>query len=352
MAKGTYIGVGGKARKVRNLYLGVGGKARKVKKAYVGVGGKARLFFSASTYGVSWSGAEALPEGVSDLTYGNGTFVGTCGSSTADTKYVVYSYDGVTWKYKTNLPSLSGWQGIAYGNGVFVMLDDSRYPLYSTDGVAWEEASAPSYIGKAAYGNGKFVGVGISGTGRGQTAYSTNGIDWTAGSKISSNSDYVWNNIVFGNGIYMAVAGLDNRDIFACAVSADGSSWSVLYTDAFYTTDLVYGNGIFVAVGKVADQYDYAVMYSKDNGENWTKLKVGDYASGFRGFSAVTFTGDRFVAVPYGTSTQSFYSDDGENWIRGGDLPKLSQKGWSAAAFGGGKVVAVTDGVESFSVTE
>ena len=224
MAKGTYIGVGGKARKVRNLYLGVGGKARKVKKAYVGVGGKARLFFSASTYGVSWSGAEALPEGVSDLTYGNGTFVGTCGSSTADTKYVVYSYDGVTWKYKTNLPSLSGWQGIAYGNGVFVMLDDSRYPLYSTDGVAWEEASAPSYIGKAAYGNGKFVGVGISGTGRGQTAYSTNGIDWTAGSKISSNSDYVWNNIVFGNGIYMAVAGLDNRDIFACAVSANGSS--------------------------------------------------------------------------------------------------------------------------------
>ena len=352
MAKGTYIGVGGKARKVRNLYRGVGGKARKVKKAYVGVGGKARLFFSASTYGVSWSGAEALPEGVSDLTYGNGTFVGTCGSSTADTKYVVYSYDGVTWKYKTNLPSLSGWQGIAYGNGVFVMLDDSRYPLYSTDGVAWEEASAPSYIGKAAYGNGKFVGVGISGTGRGQTAYSTNGIDWTAGSKISSNSDYVWHNIVFGHGIYMAVAGLDNRDIFACAVSANGSSWSVLYTDAFYTTDLVYGNGIFVAVGKVADQYDYAVMYSKDNGENWTKLKVGDYASGFRGFSAVTFTGDRFVAVPFENSTQSFYSDDGENWIRGGDLPKLSQDGWSAAAFGGGKVVAVADGAEYFSVTE
>ena len=49
MAKDAYIGVGGKARKVKNLYIGVGGKARKVKKAYIGVGGKARLCYSART---------------------------------------------------------------------------------------------------------------------------------------------------------------------------------------------------------------------------------------------------------------------------------------------------------------
>ena len=47
MAKGVYIGVGGKACKVKNLYIGVDGKARKVKKAYVGVGGVARPFFGA-----------------------------------------------------------------------------------------------------------------------------------------------------------------------------------------------------------------------------------------------------------------------------------------------------------------
>ena len=46
MAKGVYIGVGGKARKVKKMYAGIGGKARKVKKAYVGVNGVARLFFS------------------------------------------------------------------------------------------------------------------------------------------------------------------------------------------------------------------------------------------------------------------------------------------------------------------
>ena len=46
MAKGAWIGVGGKARKIKNMYIGIDGKARKIKKAWIGVGGKARLFFS------------------------------------------------------------------------------------------------------------------------------------------------------------------------------------------------------------------------------------------------------------------------------------------------------------------
>ena len=46
MGKGIYIGVGGKARKVKKMYVGVGSRARKVKKAYIGVGGVARPCFS------------------------------------------------------------------------------------------------------------------------------------------------------------------------------------------------------------------------------------------------------------------------------------------------------------------
>ena len=46
MAKKSYIGIGGKARKVKKWYFGVDGKARKVKKAYIGVGGVARPFMS------------------------------------------------------------------------------------------------------------------------------------------------------------------------------------------------------------------------------------------------------------------------------------------------------------------
>lgn len=42
MAKGAYIGVSDKARKIKKGYIGVDGKARKIKKGYIGVGGVAR----------------------------------------------------------------------------------------------------------------------------------------------------------------------------------------------------------------------------------------------------------------------------------------------------------------------
>jgi len=50
MAKGVFIGVSNKARKVKKAYIGVDGKARKIKKMYIGdANGKARLFWSAFT---------------------------------------------------------------------------------------------------------------------------------------------------------------------------------------------------------------------------------------------------------------------------------------------------------------
>lgn len=42
---GFYIGVDGKARKIKGGYIGIDGKARKIKKGYIGVNGVARLCF-------------------------------------------------------------------------------------------------------------------------------------------------------------------------------------------------------------------------------------------------------------------------------------------------------------------
>ena len=61
MAKGQYVGVGGAARKVKQIYVGASSVARKAKSGYVGVSGVARRFFqsgytwkrSAVNYGVS-----------------------------------------------------------------------------------------------------------------------------------------------------------------------------------------------------------------------------------------------------------------------------------------------------------
>ena len=67
MAKGLYIGVDGKARKVKKIYTGINGKARKVKKGYIGIDGKARLFFSGEKKLCYYGTATALTTARTDL---------------------------------------------------------------------------------------------------------------------------------------------------------------------------------------------------------------------------------------------------------------------------------------------
>lgn len=45
MAKQIYVGIDGKARKIKKIYVGVNGVAREVKAAYVGVDNLARLCY-------------------------------------------------------------------------------------------------------------------------------------------------------------------------------------------------------------------------------------------------------------------------------------------------------------------
>lgn len=74
MAKACYVGVDGKARKVKKIYTGVSNVARKVKKGYVGVGGVARPFYSAEPEVVYYGAASPLDvarEALAATTVGN-----------------------------------------------------------------------------------------------------------------------------------------------------------------------------------------------------------------------------------------------------------------------------------------
>ena len=101
----TFIGVGGKARQVKNIYVGVSGKARKVKRVYVGVGSKARLVYNSAFYcpsGVSeancvaayqFKGAASKTEALTDRT-GHGWNLTTRGSTVLwDATKGVYAQD-------------------------------------------------------------------------------------------------------------------------------------------------------------------------------------------------------------------------------------------------------------------
>ena len=85
MAKKAYIGVGGKARKVKKMYVGAGGVARRIKKAYIGVGGVARpCFFEGLEYYGTATPLSVAREDLAATTVGNyALFGGGYKSSTA-----------------------------------------------------------------------------------------------------------------------------------------------------------------------------------------------------------------------------------------------------------------------------
>ena len=78
MAKKTYIGVDGVARKIKKGFIGIDDFARKIKKAYIGIGGVARPF---------WSGGELSY-------YGNITELSVSRSSLAATTVGDYALFG------------------------------------------------------------------------------------------------------------------------------------------------------------------------------------------------------------------------------------------------------------------
>ena len=93
MGKAVYLGVDGKARKVKKMYLGAGGKARKVKKGYIGVGGVARPFFTGgelSYYGKATSLYESAMSLASAYTTNHVLFAG--GSTGNGSTSIVNAY--------------------------------------------------------------------------------------------------------------------------------------------------------------------------------------------------------------------------------------------------------------------
>ena len=95
MTKGAYIGVNGKAAKIKKGYIGLNGVARKIGKGYIGVNQVARPFWSGGElvkYGSSEDGAisplSEAREGLAGATVGNyALFAGGYGTALFSSKY-------------------------------------------------------------------------------------------------------------------------------------------------------------------------------------------------------------------------------------------------------------------------
>lgn len=154
MAKESYIGVNGVARKVKQPYIGVSGVARKVLKAYIGVGGVARLTFNNAVP------ISTVPSYSKNLTY-NGSpqsttwrnydtsqlqIGGTTSATDAGTYYATFTpKDGYCWWDGTTTPKQAYWRidrqsvlaQVSYLNGV----DFYRFGFSNANGPAYQDGS-------------------------------------------------------------------------------------------------------------------------------------------------------------------------------------------------------------------
>jgi len=189
-----------------------------------------------STDGLNWSALTMPNTSVDwrDVTYGGGKYVAVANGGTS----AATSTDGITWTLQT-LPEGAEWNSIRYGKGTFVVAAQSDSTItnlaYSTTGLtgSWTIGSVPSGIIGLAYGNNRFVAISGGYIGANSAYTSVDGISWSSAVTIPTAN---WQDITYGQGLFMAVATGTNTVI----TSQDGIIW---------TTQSIPSSGTWSAVG-------------------------------------------------------------------------------------------------------
>ncbi len=211
-----------------------------------------------STAGGPWSVAGNATNSpiMSDLTCDGNLFVGVgWGGSTYTTT------NGRD--FKLNIVSTNTLLGVRYLESRFYGVGDHGTILSSAGGSQWVDRTRYStgYLSGVAYGNGTYVAAGSV------CATSQNGLGWSL-SPVPPPAPII--RLVFGRGIFAAVATSTNRGYFASQgqilTSLDGTSWASQFLEPNQDSlaGIVYSAGIFAAVSGLS-----GTVYTSTDGTNW-----------------------------------------------------------------------------------
>ena len=246
------------------------------------------------------------------------------------------------WHWRNPLPQGNSFNGVAFGNGVFVAVGQLGTIMVSSDGVGWQirPSGVRDNLSAVAFGNGMFVAVGENGT----ILISPNGFNWTPGTSVTVNSFYVLSDVTFGAGVFVVTGG---DKIFT---SSDGVNWTTttLVQDpnslAKYVVRIAYGNGIFIAVGG-------DTRITSTDGINWSVSNCYPYpteplSSNF--CEGVLYANGIFYLIidhegVYGSNYSVILSIDGTNW------ESTNAGCGDAVTYGNGTFVIVNNGCPSRS---
>lgn len=238
-----------------------------------------------SNDGINWTKLNLDDTSITDICYGNGKYIITCGSVNKGTDRYYYSSDGITW-IKSTLPISSLWQTVEYYSDKFFILSGSSETesyLYSTDGLNWTINPLPDIGGTydhLCYGNNIYIGYnGTNYTHK--YAHSTDGINWTVHSFIYELSLV---NICYGNDKFVALV----KD--SIYYSTNGLNWTLSLNstiDNLTFTSICYGNGKFVAVC-----FGWNGIFVSTDGINWDTMNFNNCA-----WYDICYGNNKFIAV-------------------------------------------------------
>lgn len=219
----------------------------------------------------------------------------------------------------------------------------SNLYAHSKDGINWTRGYMPSsqYWDNIVFGNGKFLAfIGDKST---YYVYSEDGINWTSGTLPVA---MVYGGATFGAGKFVAVAANSQHEggytSNVCIYSKDGITWNSSTLPAkLYWSDVAYGNGKFVAIssGNVTSSTNNSSVATdiyaySDDGINWTQGKLPTSSYWYNAL----FGNGKFIV----TGNNSYaYSEDGINWTSG-------TVSLGAITYGNGKFVGVAAGNKAY----
>ncbi len=222
----------------------------------------------------------------------------------------ITSTDGQVWN-----PPMVGREGeiyrtVAFGNGRCVAAGSyggSNLYASTPDGMTWKslekDAGYSRYIRGLLFAQGSFFGLGGDGGSVGASrpfeTHSPDGVVWTEPHEFEGK--YLIRRAAFGSGKYVGVGDRGRR-----AVSTNGQEWKDFPDVKAIDTlvDVAFGNGVFVGVGL------NGLRQRTADGLTWTDRQLGEEGEHL---NSVLWTGDRFVAIGAGIT---FISPDGRKWTR------------------------------------
>lgn len=220
-----------------------------------------------STDGITWDDDFGVPGGT-DIAYGNGTYIITNNSR----RYYI-SDGGRFWKaYYADM----NLNVVTYGNGIFMGFGDDYRAYTSEDGIEWTAVSmigvAAGKVLEAKYINGEFICI----TWNSRIARSSdNGKTWNIQTSnifwSSASDDTHPYQLLYGNGIYLLAT---NANL---CYSTDGNTWATvpgLNNGQNFCFGIDFKDGIFaVTYNYIADNEMYGNVATSLNGVEWTEIR-------------------------------------------------------------------------------